>query len=591
MAMLSWESMHSISVGGVAAHVTELSVALARRGHDVHIFTRRAPGQSAHERIDGVSYHRCTYPGHPDFIDDINNMCRAFVDRFFDIEDLIGHFDIVHAHDWLTANAMIWIKKGRGHKCVLTIHSTEYARCGNTFPGGRSARVRDQERAGTYWADQVIAVSNATGAEIRWMYEVPEYKTHTVYNGVNARRFDGEIDAGAAKRRYAIGPVDPTVLFCGRLEHQKGPDLLVEAIPAVLRIQPRTKFVFAGDGGMRGQLENRARQLGVGDAVRFLGVRNGQELVTLYKMADAVCVPSRNEPFGIVVLEAWSARCPVVVSQIGGPNEYVHHEETGLKIYPHVESVAWGLSSLFSDFERARRLGENGRRTVEDQFTWDHIAFKTLGVYDPSYGVFSDTEEMEPAEVAAAAEAEMAAEAEAEVEAVEPSPVELKSETAEPAPVVLALAAEEPSVAEESPALLVAAADPGAPVLVSAKLALRIGDSGSGQLLSQAIAACKQTLAGAGLRVSLRGNALFVQGEWNAVTEALRQCYAAIGSSAGVQVTTSIKPAAPAKEPVSAAVEPDTEEGRLGLRAPGTDPRWPAARPRPRKDAATLSVA
>jgi glycosyltransferase involved in cell wall biosynthesis len=107
IAMFSWESLHSIAVGGVAAHVTELAVALERRGHELHIFTRLAPGQCADERIDGVSYHRCPYPPHPEFVDDANNMCRAFVERFFALEDLIGHFDIIHAHDWLAANAMI----------------------------------------------------------------------------------------------------------------------------------------------------------------------------------------------------------------------------------------------------------------------------------------------------------------------------------------------------------------------------------------------------------------------------------------------------------------------------------------------------
>jgi|WetSurMetagenome_2_1015567.scaffolds.fasta_scaffold33581_2 glycosyltransferase involved in cell wall biosynthesis len=381
IAMVSWESLHSIAAGGVAQHVTELSAALERRGHEVHVFTRRAPGQQPHERIDGVVYHRYFYPGHHDFVDDINNMCRTLTDAVFDVEDLVGHFDVVHAHDWLTANAMIWVKKGRGRTGILTVHSTEYARCGNVFHNGRSVRIRDQERAGAYWADRVIAVSHATRAEIQWMYEVPEWKIRTVYNGVSPHRFDGDIDAGGAKCGYAIGPVDPTVLFCGRLEHQKGPDLLVEAVPAILRTQPRAKVVFAGDGGLRRQLENRARHLGVGDACRFLGFRDGPELVTLFKMADAVCVPSRNEPFGIVVLEAWAARKPVVVTQNGGPNEYVNHDETGLKIYPYVESVAWGVNTLFSNFDHARWLGENGRRTVESRFTWDHIAEHTLGAY------------------------------------------------------------------------------------------------------------------------------------------------------------------------------------------------------------------
>lgn len=381
IAILSWESLHSVSVGGVAVHVTELGAALARKGHQVHIFTRRLPGQRGHDCMKGVHYHRCTYLPHNDFVDDVNNMCRSFVDRVFEVEDFIGRFDLIHAHDWLSANAMIWIKQERGHNCVLTIHATEYARCGNAFPQGRSSRIRHQERAGTYWADRVIAVSQTTKNELMWMYEVPDWKISVVYNGVNPLRFDLATDPGVDKRRYDIGPMDPTVLFCGRLAWQKGPDLLVEAIPSILRLHGRSKFVFVGDGDMRAGLEARVRQLGVAHATRFLGRRDGQELIRLFKLADVICVPSRNEPFGIVVLEAWSARKPVVVTQVGGPSEYVWHEVNGLRTEPNPSSVAWGLGTVFSDFDRARWMGRNGRKAVEDCFTWDMIVEQTLAAY------------------------------------------------------------------------------------------------------------------------------------------------------------------------------------------------------------------
>lgn len=381
IAILSWEAIHSVAVGGVAVHVSELAAVLARKGHQVHIFTRRMPNQRGHDCIDGVHYHRCTYLPLNDFVDDVNNMCRSFVDRVFEVEDFVGHFDLVHAHDWLSANAMIWIKQGRGHNCILTIHATEYARCGNSFPPGRSVRIRDQERAGTYWADRVIAVSQATKNELMWLYEVPHWKISVVYNGVNPTRFDLATDPGGDKRRYDIGPLDPTVLFCGRLAWQKGPDLLVEAIPSVLRFYPNAKFVFAGDGDMRSGLEARVRHLRIAHATRFLGRRDGQELIRLFKLADVVCMPSRNEPFGIVVLEAWSAYKPVVVTQVGGPSEYVWHEVNGLRTEPKSNCVAGGIGTIFSDFERARWMGRNGRKAVDECFTWDMIVEQTLAAY------------------------------------------------------------------------------------------------------------------------------------------------------------------------------------------------------------------
>jgi glycosyltransferase involved in cell wall biosynthesis len=382
IAILSWESLHSPCVGGVGRHVSELAVALGRRGHQVHVFTRMFQGQAYYQQINGVHYHRCPYLELRDFVDDVNSMCRAFVERVFVVEDMTGPFDLIHAHDWLAANAMIWIKQGRGRRCVLTIHSTEYARCGNAFPGGRSERVRAQERAGTYWADRVICVSGATRGEIMWMYEVPEWKIHVIYNGVAMSRFQRAIDVAATRRQYDIGPMDPTVLFCGRIEWQKGPDLLLEAMPAVLRGHGNAKLVYLGDGSMKPGLERRSAQLGVGHAVRFLGRRDGPEIAALYQISDGVCVPSRNEPFGIVILEAWSAGKPVVATDHGGASEIVRHEHNGLRISPAPNSIAWGINALFADFERARRMGDNGYREIAERFTWRIIAGQTLEAYE-----------------------------------------------------------------------------------------------------------------------------------------------------------------------------------------------------------------
>ena len=382
IAMFSWESLHSHACGGVAAHVTELAAALERRGHEVHVFTRPGHGTDCIRHIDGVWYHYCPHNLRPNLVDEVQEMCRSFVWHFLQTENYTGHFDVIHAHDWLASNAMVWIKAAnRGHRCVLTMHSTEYGRCGNNFWHGTSDRIRDHERHGTYCADRVIAVSGVLKGELMWMYNLPDWKCWVVHNGVTAHKFDGVIDPGSVKRRYNIGPVDPTVLFSGRLCLQKGPDLLLEAVPGLLRYYRNAKFVFAGDGHLRGNLEHRARQLGVAHATRFLGYHNGSYLVDLYRACDAVCLPSRNEPFGITALEGWAASKPVVASQNGGPSEFVWHNVTGLKVHPSVDSIGWGLGTLFTNFEWARWMGRNGRQAVETQFNWDRVAAKTEECY------------------------------------------------------------------------------------------------------------------------------------------------------------------------------------------------------------------
>lgn len=381
IALFSWESLHSIAVGGVSVHVTELAAALERRGNEVRVFTRPGHGQPTYERIHGVHYHRCPFTLNPNFVDEVNNMCRSFVHHFFQAEDGTGRFDVIHAHDWLAANAVAWIKEGRGHKAVLTMHSTEYGRNGNRHFGGQSARIADHERHGTNTADHVITVSNQLKNEVRSLYQVAEHKVKMVYNGVNSHAFDYDTDPGAVKRRHAIGPLDPTVLFVGRMVVQKGPDILVRAMPSVLRYYPHAKFVFVGDGHMRNEVGGLAHQLGVAHALRMLGDQRGRELLDLFKACDVVAVPSRNEPFGIVILEGWSAYKPVVSTRRGGPAEFVWHGVNGLQVEDSPDSVAWGLGTLLADHHRCRWMGRNGRAAVDAAFSWDIIAEQTEEVY------------------------------------------------------------------------------------------------------------------------------------------------------------------------------------------------------------------
>jgi glycosyltransferase involved in cell wall biosynthesis len=383
IAFYAWESLHSVPVGGVGVHVTEMAAALQRRGHEVHVFTRLGQGQTTYQWIDGVHYHRCPIDLHPDFVTEMNNMCNSFVYFMKQTESLQGgHFDVVHGHDWLCAKGIVQVKNNYGRRVVLALHSTEYGRCGNNHFNGQSDRVRAVEAEGLYCADRVIAVSGALCNEIKAQYHVPDAKLRCVRNGINCTHFDGFIDPSICRATYGIGPMDPMVLFVGRLTIQKGPDLLLEAIPCVLHRRPDAKFVFVGDGYMRNDLEQRANELGVRHAVRFLGNMSANgELTNLYKSTDVVCVPSRNEPFGIVVLEAWAAGKPVVVTRNGGPAEVVAHNQDGLVAYDNPGSICWALTQIFNDFLHARWMGERGRVKAAFGFSWDNAAAQTEGVY------------------------------------------------------------------------------------------------------------------------------------------------------------------------------------------------------------------
>ncbi|EKX50475.1 hypothetical protein GUITHDRAFT_103709 [Guillardia theta CCMP2712] len=372
-------------VGGVAPHVTELAAALARRGHEVHLFARASGAGESYEIVHDVHIHRVPIELDEDFVSECNNMCNSFVWFIRESENFMqAHFDIIHAHDWLAAKTIVQevVKKetkvdvdvGKdiklqkiGRKTILTCHSTEFGRCGNTHFDGQAARIRAIEQEGCDHADRVIAVSGRLCDEVKSLYHC-DNKLRMAYNGIQLHNFDGMIDCADVKGRYGIGAFQPTILFVGRLVVQK-----------VKSLERDREFVVA-------VAVVWARELNVGHAVRFLGTMSGTPLKDLLKATDMVCVPSRNEPFGIVVLEfsldqAWACGKPVVVTQSGGPGEFVRHGEDGYHVYNEPNSVAWGVKEVFSNFDRAREMGMRGRDRCEHEFSWDKIAETTENVY------------------------------------------------------------------------------------------------------------------------------------------------------------------------------------------------------------------
>lgn len=379
IALLSWESLHSIAVGGIAPHVTEFAAALQRAGNEVHVFTRMGQGQQQYEVIEGVHYHRCSFDSNPNFIHKMDSMCRSFAYHFFQTENVSGNFDIIHGHDWMTANALAEIKNARNKKTVFTLHSTEYGRCGNVFHGGQSKDIRNLEWYGGFVADKIITTSETIKNEAEWIYKFEDRKIAMIPNGISLQKFDGFIDPWkSVKKWHGVGVWDPVCLFVGRMVLQKGADLLLEAIPSVSNAFPDAKFFFIGDGHMRSGLEQKANQLGIQHVTRFPGYVLESDLINFYKACDVVYIPSRNEPFGIVALEAWVAGKPIVVTHNGF--DYVWHEVNGLKVDATPDSIAWGIRSIFGDLERAKWMGSNGRKTAEG-FSWDNIARTTMDVY------------------------------------------------------------------------------------------------------------------------------------------------------------------------------------------------------------------
>ncbi len=369
IAFFCWESLYTERVGGLARAATHLAEELAKN-HEVHFFTRGLGDMV----VNGVSYH-CCMPHGLNVVDYCRDMSLKLVNRFREFD--LPKFDVIHFHDWHVVEALHELQD---RNTVFTFHSTEYGRNGNSFGDWWEFR----EISGKEWyagliAKRVTAVSNTLKNEVMWLYNIPDWKVDVIPNGIHPEEFSMDIDAGAVKIEYGIHPLAPLVFFAGRLVYQKGPDLLIDAIPHMLKHRWDLKFMFAGDGDMRSYLERKAAEMNL--PVRFLGYLPDREFVRLLNSADIVVIPSRNEPFGLVLLEAWSARRCVVATDVGGLSENIDNFYDGIKVYPTPESIAWGVNYVVDDAELVKLLGERGRSKVDRKFRWSVVAREMLNVY------------------------------------------------------------------------------------------------------------------------------------------------------------------------------------------------------------------
>ena len=392
--ILSWEYPPYV-VGGLGAHVGALAPALARAGVEVQVVTPRWKGGDPEENIaakssrgasSGSSVYRVDPPvaGLTNFFADVHQTNLNLEEQGHVLYEQIGRFDIIHAHDWLVAWAAASLKRLHKTPLLATIHATERGR-GRGFLGGETSHsINGTEWWLTYEAWRVITASQFMADEVKAYFNVPPDKIDIVPNGVDTAPFDAleGVDLSAFRERWARSD-ERIVFYVGRMVQEKGIQLIVEAAPRVLAQIPQTRFILAGTGSMVEPIKRRAVELGISDRVVAAGFISDADRDRLFKVADAAVFPSLYEPFGIVALEAMAARCPVIVSAVGGLGEVVSHDVNGITIYPdNPESLAWGILRSLQDSPAARARTARAFRMVKEEYSWDRIAERTIDVYD-----------------------------------------------------------------------------------------------------------------------------------------------------------------------------------------------------------------
>lgn len=378
---LSWEFPPRI-VGGIARHVADLYPEIVLLGHEVHLITVEFGEAPACEVVEGVKIHRVPVAAADNFFHWVVNMNDSMGSYGGKIIRETGEFDLLHAHDWLVGDAAIALKNSFKIPLVATIHATEYGRYNGLYEDTHHY-IASKEGNLIYSAWRVIVCSGYMRHELQRAFGAPWDKIDVVYNGIRPEKKhrDPNFDYWQFRRHFASDS-EKIVYYVGRMTREKGVAVLLEAAPKVLwALQGRAKFVIIG-GGNADRLKELAWHLGIWHQCYFTGFMSDEDLDKFQSIADCAVFPSLYEPFGIVALESFAARVPVVVSDTGGMPEVVRHAHSGIVTHcGDPSSLAWGILEILNNPNYAQWLVNNAYEDLEIRFSWPKLAQQTEGIY------------------------------------------------------------------------------------------------------------------------------------------------------------------------------------------------------------------
>jgi glycosyltransferase involved in cell wall biosynthesis len=358
--------INELRQGGVQLRLVIVARELAKRGHDVTVLCIEAEGPNAEElRRAGVRVE-----------------CRP-VARWWSVREAwklsrwmkAERFDVVHSHNFRQNMLATMAARFAGVPAIFAqVHTM------HTY--GRKQWVRTDQLLSRV-RSAMLAVSEAVAQDIRQSLKpFPPPRLEVLLNGVELDAFRSmpreEARSGLlAEFRWPAKAV--VFLNAGRLSEQKNQRELLEAFAAVHREHPQARLLIAGEGELRGELEQRVGELAIADAVALPGQR--EDMPRLLAGSDVFVLPSTYEGFSNAILEALASGLPVVASDVGGAREQIREGETGLVVPPRdVPALTHALQRLAGDSAERTRMAEGARKDAE-RFSLDAMIDRTLRLY------------------------------------------------------------------------------------------------------------------------------------------------------------------------------------------------------------------
>ncbi len=382
--------------GGMNVYVVELSRQLAAAGIEVEIFTRAtsrdlpplvelAPGITVRHVIAGPleGLTKAELPGQ------LCTFARDVLRTEATFEP--GYYDVIHSHYWLSGQVGALARDRWGVPLVHSMHTTAKVKNLSLAVGDQAeppARVIGEQQV-VEAADLIVANTRDEAAHLVDLYGAAPSRVRVIAPGVDLEVFKPG-DKKAARRRLGLQDDAMVVMFAGRIQPLKAPDVVIAAAAELVAHRPhlRSRLVVPVIGGPSGSglatpgaLVELARRLGVSDLVRFVPPVEQVRLVDYYQAASVVVVPSYTESFGLVAIEAQACGTAVVASDVGGLATAVVDGQTGMLVDGHdPRAYADAVASLLVDPARLSRLSRAGAVHAR-QFGWAVTAERTLEAY------------------------------------------------------------------------------------------------------------------------------------------------------------------------------------------------------------------
>jgi len=368
------------NIGGIAAHIYNLSKELVQLGHEVHVVNPRYNIELGNSKQDGIFEHRINIKAN---IRKIRYLKYSVIVSHY-IKKNIGDFDILHQHDFITSSLACLLSVSK-HPWVWTNHSSTF------LMWAESKLKREIMRFFYKKVDAIICPSEELKLVSRKIFK--RKRIYYIPNGVDIEKFRIENKAIIYKRKNDLGfqNADKIILCPRRWVPKNGVIYLVKAISLLKKqklINDRIKFVFVGSDKIScfeeytKEIMSIIERENLSENVSLLGNIPHDSMHIYNSIADIVIIPSLMEAVSLSALEAMACGKVVIGTNVGGFPQIIKNGETGILVPPANEkALANAIYKLLNNAELCNEIGKKARKLVQEKYSWKQVAIKTLDIY------------------------------------------------------------------------------------------------------------------------------------------------------------------------------------------------------------------